>query len=602
MSLLKAYELSLHNCPGDGRCGAFDAHVLAKFNDHWITSPNISFVPQPFIFEGARVKPLCDGQFGHINCFQWPQLYAECYVWSACIPQKLAYRDDPTWRWLWWNVTQSVEDFVLERGLAFKVGRIHEDKWKLLETIYNRLDEWAQDWIQKNPHYDGPLRVDAWLWSCQQCLLHLKQLLFTFQDTVILVTFCQHLCLDVFRMLEYLQTVLPPADGTFIDVFNHWMGTFTMDPEECQHLFEGHIPVWLVWKLDHVPEDMKVLKEVEVTCPDDIVMDPEEFEVRQVLKWKGSWRYPGDVCHMHTRDGPAIGLEQFAHPWLETSAESSSGTTPSTPTNARPSASNAASSSSENSNAGVVRMDRLRQCTKPYPPAGLRPGAKPSLIPNLELWEDPIDPAIPPAMSTWHAALKDVVMDVKRVHSNVPKVAYFFPNPVLLVRGQSSDRRQWYMRNWPVSRVGWITCLSASDVSPITPRSWWDFLNTIPEQISATFSSDQLCEATSLFSPELIRVQHDIPSHVQFQDLSICIVDLASMDQLTKSKVLWDLYEHNFWFEVVTLGHALMPGLSSNWEPEWLDHVCQLFPGDLELTMCAEPFPNQNQGLGSSDP
>ncbi|KIK15106.1 hypothetical protein PISMIDRAFT_80856, partial [Pisolithus microcarpus 441] len=87
--------------------GAFDAHVLAKYNDHWITSPSAEYVPQPFIFEGARVEPLCDGRFSHIDCFQWPQLHAERYVWSACIPRKLAYQDDLTWKWLWWNVTQS---------------------------------------------------------------------------------------------------------------------------------------------------------------------------------------------------------------------------------------------------------------------------------------------------------------------------------------------------------------------------------------------------------------------------------------------------------------------------------------------------------------
>ncbi|KAI6109227.1 hypothetical protein EDD16DRAFT_1702990 [Pisolithus croceorrhizus] len=262
------------------------------------------------------------------------------------------------------------------------------------------------------------------------------------------------------------------------------------DPEECQHLFEGCIPVWLVWKPDCVPEDMKVLKEVEVACPDNIVMDPKEFEVRQVLKWKGGWCYPGDAHHMHTQDGPVIGLEQFAHPWPEASADSSSSTMPSTPMNARPAASNAVSSSSENSNVQVVRTDRLRQCTKLYPPAGSRPGVKPSIILNLELWEDPIDPAIPPAMSAWHTTLKDIATDVKRVCPNVPKVAYFFPNPVLFVRDQSSDRRQRYMRNWLVSRAGWITHLSASDVSPVTPCSWWDFLNMIPEQISATFFGD----------------------------------------------------------------------------------------------------------------
>ncbi|KAI5994312.1 hypothetical protein EDC04DRAFT_2586270 [Pisolithus marmoratus] len=204
-------------------------------------------------------------------------------------------------------------------------------------------------------------------------------------------------------------------------------------------------------------------------------------------------------------------------------------------------------------------------------------------------------------MSAWHAALKDVNKDAKRVHPNAPKIAYFFPHPALFVRGKSSDRRQRYLRNWLVSRAGWITHLSASDSSPITPCSWQDFLNTIPEQISSTFSGDRLHEAANLFGPELIRVQHDIPSQVQFRDISISLADLASMDQLTKSKILWDLYEHNFRFELVTLSCALMPSSLLNEESEWLDLVRQIFPGDSELTMCAEPFPGENRGLGSSD-
>ncbi|KAI6132338.1 hypothetical protein EV401DRAFT_2065324 [Pisolithus croceorrhizus] len=179
MSLLQAYELSLHNHPGDGafsafpnlaynklllfsgRYGAFDAHVLAKYNDHWITLPKVDYIPQPFIFKGARVEPLHDGHMGHIDCFQWPQLHAEHYIWSTCIPQKLVYHDDPTWKWMWWIVSQSVEDFVLERGLTFKVGRIHMDKWKLLEAVYNLLDGCVQEWILKYAQHDGPLKVDA---------------------------------------------------------------------------------------------------------------------------------------------------------------------------------------------------------------------------------------------------------------------------------------------------------------------------------------------------------------------------------------------------------------------------------------------------------
>ncbi|KIN94704.1 hypothetical protein M404DRAFT_76824, partial [Pisolithus tinctorius Marx 270] len=184
---------------------AFDACVLAKCDDHWITSPNTDYIPQPFIFDGETITPLRDGRFSHIDCFQWPQLFAERYTWSPCVPRTVAYGDDPTWKWLWWNVTQSAEDFVLERGSAFKVGRIHADKWKSMETVYNRLDERLQGWLKKYPHYEGPLRPDSWLGSCRRCLLCLKQLPFTFQDTVILVAFCQHLLLDVFGMLEYLD-------------------------------------------------------------------------------------------------------------------------------------------------------------------------------------------------------------------------------------------------------------------------------------------------------------------------------------------------------------------------------------------------------------
>ncbi|KAI5988462.1 hypothetical protein F5J12DRAFT_898193 [Pisolithus orientalis] len=204
-------------------------------------------------------------------------------------------------------------------------------------------------------------------------------------------------------------------------------------------------------------------------------------------------------------------------------------------------------------------------------------------------------------MTTWHAALKDVNKDAKRVGPNVPKVAYFFPSPSLFMRGESSNCQQLYLRNWLASQAGWITSLSASDVSPVIPWSWWDFLNTTPTQISSTFSGDQLCESAALFSPKLINLQHDIPSHVQFQDISISLADLATIDQMTKSKILWDLYEHNFCFKLVALDHAMMPSLLSNQDSEQLDHVQQIFPGDSEFIMCAEPFPQQNQGLGSSN-
>ncbi|KAI6010001.1 hypothetical protein EDC04DRAFT_2906277 [Pisolithus marmoratus] len=363
---------------------------------------------------------------------------------------------------------------------------------------------------------------------------------------------------------------------------NRWMGAFTTDPGICQHLFEIRIPVWLIWKLDRVPEDMRVLKEVEVTCPDDIVTDSEDFEVGQVLKWTGGWCYPGDARHLHTREGAVIGLEQFACPWPEPSAQSSSGATASTPASTSTAASNLGSSSSVNSNTGAIRVDRPRERTRPYPPTGSRPRAKPSVTPNAELWEDFDDPAIPPAISAWYAALKDVNKDAKRGR---------------VFRSQAEVFEE-------------LAGLSSGLDHPSICFRRIPRYPPVPGEISSTRSPSKFqvrFRAIDYVKPPSSLVLRSSGSNTTYpaksnsRDISISLADLASIDQLMKSKVLWDLYEHNFRFELVALTRVLMPALSLNQESEWLDRVRQVFPGDSELTMCAEPFPSENQGLGSSD-
>ncbi|KAI5996895.1 hypothetical protein F5J12DRAFT_785309 [Pisolithus orientalis] len=97
-----------------GNYGAFGTCILEKYNNHWITSPNADFVPEPFLFEGKTI----------MLCF--------------C-------QDDLMWSWMWWNMRNVPEDFALERGLGFRVGRVHLDKWKHLEIIFsgNQIHEAA---------------------------------------------------------------------------------------------------------------------------------------------------------------------------------------------------------------------------------------------------------------------------------------------------------------------------------------------------------------------------------------------------------------------------------------------------------------------------
>ncbi|KIK15233.1 hypothetical protein PISMIDRAFT_16664 [Pisolithus microcarpus 441] len=227
---------------------------------------------------------------------------------------------------------------------------------------------------------------------------------------------------------------------------------------------------------------------------------------------------------------------------------------------------------------------------------------KATVTPNAELWQDIDDPTIPPSMYAWHTALQNVIKDPKRAGPNAPKISYFFPHPALFVRGNSSECRLRYLRNWLVSRAGWITRLATADVSPITPHTWRAFLNMIPEQISSTYSSNKLREAADLFGPELVKVQRETPSHIQFRDVTLSLADLGTIDIATKGKILWDLYKHNFQFELVALDRVLVPNLWSSQQLDRLDQVRQIFPSDLELTMYDEPFPRKNKGLGLHEP
>ncbi|KAI6019751.1 hypothetical protein F5J12DRAFT_890049 [Pisolithus orientalis] len=318
--------------------------------------------------------------------------------------------------------------------------------------------------------------------------MHLKQLPYTFCDTVVLVMLFQCLCLDIYAMVDSLEIKITPPSGPFFNAKQCWMGAFTTDPDVCKQLFDAHIPIWQVWKLELVPKDMKIHHKVNITHLEGIITTPDEFKVGQMLKWNARWYYPGDPMHVHTCEAPVVGLEQFAAPWPDPIPAVLTSTT------SGPVALNTASSSTPSSTSGVVRMDRAKHHSGPYNSAGLKK-AKTSTTLNIDLLQDFDDPAFPAHIYSWNTVLTDVNKDPKRIHA------------------------------------------------------------------------------------EFMKVQHDVPSHVQFCNITIDLADLATIDSVTKGKILWDLYEHNFCFKLVTLDCLLVPTLWLSVESEWLDQVHQIFLG-----------------------
>ncbi|KIM57667.1 hypothetical protein SCLCIDRAFT_129909, partial [Scleroderma citrinum Foug A] len=304
----------------------------------------------------------------------------------------------------------------------------------------------------------------------------------------------------------------------------------------CQHLFNAHVPVWLVRSESTVLFNMNVYQRVKFTHPANIVMEKEEFNVGQVLKWDRGWSHGRYFWHMQTWNGPKIGIEQFASPFVEEDTASSS---------------NNLMAVQGSLDSGVSRTQQSRARQEPYPQpstvGGHRDGKQARVSNSVsELWMDPDHSTILLDIFSWHTTFQDVDKDAKRVHANAPKIAYFFPHPALFVNGNSKEWRERYLCNWLVSQSTWITCLLILDPSPVASHCWHDFLNTIPTTIASTHSGCQLQASANLFGPEFIRVTQGTTSEVQFRDITLNLATIGQINDTTKGKILWDLYKHNF--------------------------------------------------------
>ena len=195
---------------------------------------------------------------------------------------------------------------------------------------------------------------------------------------------------------------------------------------------------------------------------------------------------------------------------------------------------------------------------------------------NAKLWEDPTDPAVPSSIYSWHVTLQDIDKTANWVHVDAPKMAYFFPHPALFVRGKSAEHKEQYLHNWLVSQSAWITHLLTCDSSPVPSHSWCDFLNLIPINFTSTHSGQQLKATANLFRPSFIRSTCEEPLEVQFHNLTLNLASLGTLDKTTKGKILWDLYEHNFQFELVVLDCLLCPQIWLDPNNKWLNHIRQI--------------------------
>ncbi|KIK36832.1 hypothetical protein CY34DRAFT_16110 [Suillus luteus UH-Slu-Lm8-n1] len=149
----------------------------------------------------------------------------------------------------------------------------------------------------------------------------------------------------------------------------------------------------------------------------------------------------------------------------------------------------------------------------------------------------------------------------------------------------------------PTRIMSWKLAMEKADklLARVHPPSaiWHGFLDSIPNPdevfSSSTASSHQLNEAMDLFGTELMQLLtwHDI----------MVTSDTLRVEHICQ--VLWDLAEHNFHFELLTLDKQMA---SEAWNADsatWEDMVLCVFNGGAGFVLGSELFLNQRRGLGA---
>ncbi|KAG1719714.1 hypothetical protein EDB19DRAFT_1918597 [Suillus lakei] len=249
---------------------SFDAYAVAVQGNLVITMPNMDFVPQLHHFKEENVQARADGRFGVVDCFQWPQAYDNIFCNSVCIPRKELYPSPHPLHWAWFTPKQ--KDFKAIPGNSFPVGTLASDKVKGLESLLNMADKRIQDW-RANRQSKNDIIVTR-IASLRHSILRLKKHPLTFCDLLIFVTDAQCLFLEIHSFMDWVLIAQPRiSSGIGANTVNSaWMGAFTHDSDICNKLHMAGVPVWYVHTMAYIPANMKVMKPVLITHPDDIII------------------------------------------------------------------------------------------------------------------------------------------------------------------------------------------------------------------------------------------------------------------------------------------------------------------------------------------
>jgi hypothetical protein len=229
-------------------------------------------------------------------------------------------------------------------------------------------------------------------------------------------------------------------------------------------------------------------------------------------------------------------------------------------------------------------------------------------------FQEPIDASMPPSIESWVLAMQKVDTTRSPIKDTAHHRGYRFPDPGLFI---GTSQKEVYLATWLSARSAWMMGM-AKDIWPgdgaqCVPAQWWrDFLRRgcFPPISSPVTSSKARQPATSeptktqrrneevtkIFRRHMRTELKEVDS-VFWKDRPFVRDDFKNLEPDVVAEILWDLYEHNWRLDLLTLDQVVMPSLWQGEKGYERDNLVKsMFHNSHYLVIT---FPLANHGLAS---
>ncbi|OSD08127.1 hypothetical protein PYCCODRAFT_1463362 [Trametes coccinea BRFM310] len=512
----------------------------------------MDYIPRPVAgLVQVFLQPDC--RYGLGDPIQHPQIFSEGFEYLCAVYRRAPseHRYAPIW-----SCPEKERDFSPLQGSAIvSLGFLRKALVSPLRLLVEDMVNRVQRYISRK----GPAMHLTWLETAMRHALdRLDTFAATFRDACMQYAQVQRFWLLCRAYMEY-QDIVESTHAGQRPVRLNLMGAFTTLPHVVQTLHDAGIPVWLMRPKTSIPSALLPPGLRLGSIRDAHVVDkPPDASSRPLYSGlAGAKHLSATYRSGHTyRDisiSPLLALGPQTYPGAISQRD--------------------------------FRRNAVRPTAVPHPEKGTnhpysRVGR--SHIRGRDKFFDIPHPWMPSSLSPWDYAMRTVA-EVDRsaaAKESAELWGYWIPEPSLLLN--STTRRERYIMNWLRIRHGWLYLLRSRESKPTeVPAQWWrDFLYGETGRLQAAETQSRNSQRVSLMQKVFghLFVDKDFDPDGQ-SPISWFDYSLAEFEPDIAPRVMWELFELGFRYELLALDRLLVPNNAGDVEEVRRDELlCMIFP------------------------